>query len=103
MKKVFLFIFLFSYACGFSQNADIDLLKSININRNKNLDGGFRFLSNSVTPISIGTPIILYGVGYLNHHKELKKKAIFIAEATLVAALTTTALKYKMTLRVTIR
>lgn len=97
MKKILLLFFLLTnYISAFSQNADIDLLKSINVNRNKNLDGGFKFISNSVTPISLGTPIILYGIGYFHHQKELKKKAIFIGEATLVAAFTSTALKYSI-------
>lgn len=97
MKRIIVIIFLWSiYSSAFSQNADIDLLKSINVNRNKNLDGGFRFLSNSVTPISIGTPLLLYGVGYLHQNKNLKSKAIYIGEATLVAAFTSTALKYSI-------
>lgn len=97
MKRVIVIILLWC-ACTsvFSQNADINLLKTINVNRNKNLDAGFKFLSNSVTPISIGTPILLYGLGHFHHQKEIKKKAIYIAEATLVAAFTSTALKYSV-------
>ena len=38
------------------QNADIDLLRKINVNRNKSLDPTFKFVSNSVLPLTLAVP-----------------------------------------------
>lgn len=95
MRKIgFVFLLLCSSIPIQAQNLDINLLKSINQNRNKNLDPTFEFISKSVSPINIGAPVLLYGIGYLKHHIDTKDKAIFVAEATLFAAITTTSLKY---------
>lgn len=79
-----------------AQNLDINLLKSINNNRNKSFDKGFQFLSNSVSPISISTPIILYSAGIIHQNKTIKEKALYIGEATLAAAIISTGLKYSI-------
>lgn len=95
MKKVvFVLVLLFSFITVQAQNFDINLLKSINQNRNKNLDPTFEFISKSVTPINIGAPVLLYGIGYFKQHKATKDKALYLAEATLFAAITTTTIKY---------
>lgn len=79
-----------------AQNLDINILKAINNNRNKSLDKGFQFLSNSVSPISISTPILLYGAGIIHQNKTIKEKALYIGEATLAAAIVSTSLKYSI-------
>ena len=76
-----------------SQNIDINLLRDINLNRNTNLDPAFKFVTNSVTPLSIGTPILLYTIGSIKKDSTIKKKAIFIGEAFLVNGFITFALK----------
>lgn len=54
-----------------AQNADIDLLKQINIGRNKGLDGGMQALTNSVYPISATIPVTELLAGYAHHDKKL--------------------------------
>lgn len=97
MRKLILLVF-FSFATlvVHAQNVDINLLKSINNNRNKSLDKGFQFLSNSVSPISISTPILLYSAGIIHQNKTIKEKALYIGEATLAAAIISTSLKYSI-------
>lgn len=95
MKKylTFLILFIISFSV-FSQNTDIDLLKSINLNRNKSLDPTFRVLTHSVYPITLGAPAIILSVGLLKKDSSLTHKGIFIAESMLVNVFISTALKY---------
>lgn len=97
MRKLLLVIsMLFCASISQAQNLDIDILQSINSNRNENLDKGFQFISNSVSPISISTPMFIYTAGLIHKNKSLKDKAIFMGEATVVAAITSTALKHTL-------
>ncbi len=76
-----------------AQNWDIDLLKEINLERNKSLDPSFKFITNSVSSMSIGAPIAVLGIGIIQKDSSLKSKGIFMVEAFCVNAFTTTALK----------
>ncbi len=90
---------LFSFGInqiGYTQNADIDLLKSINVDRNKSLDPTFKVITHSVTPISIGAPIVVFSIGLIQKDSTLKNKGIFLAETFVVNGFITTALKYSI-------
>ena len=97
MKRftTYILFLLYSASC-FSQNTDIDLLKEINLNRNKSLDPTFRFITNSASPISIATPVIVFSVGLMKKDSTLKNKGIYLGETFLVAAFISTALKYSV-------
>jgi membrane-associated phospholipid phosphatase len=58
------------------------------------LDGTFRTITNSASPVSIATPIVIYSIGMIKHDTLVKQKAIFIGETFLVSAFVSTALKY---------
>ena len=79
-----------------SQNFDINTLRDINLKRDKSLDPTFKFFTNSVVPVSIGAPLVIYAVGCLNKDIDLKRKGIYIGETFLVNAFVTTALKYSV-------
>ncbi len=79
-----------------SQNFDINTLRDINLKRDKSLDPTFKFFTNSVVPVSIGAPLVIYAVGYLNKDIDLKRKGIYIGETFVVNAFVTTALKYSV-------
>lgn len=97
MKKIILtFIFLSIVSYSWSQNIDVNILKTIYNNRNTELDKGYRFLSNTTATISIATPIIIYSTGLFQKNKSLKEKALIIGESTLAAAITSTVLKYSI-------
>ena len=91
----FAFSMLFNHF-AIAQNVDIDLLKSINVERNKSLDPTFRVITNSMTPISIGAPIAVFSVGMIQKDSTLKNKGIFMGETFLVNAFFTLALKYSV-------
>lgn len=76
-----------------AQNWDIDLLKEINLERNKALDPTFKWITNSVSPLSIGTPMVVLGVGLIQKDSCITNKGIIMVEALCVNAFTTTALK----------
>jgi membrane-associated phospholipid phosphatase len=93
MKYFFVFLTLYSISLS-AQNADIDILKSINLNRNKKFDNTFIGISNSVAPISIAIPISVLATGLIKHDSTIKNKGIYIGASIAVAAGITTGLKY---------
>jgi membrane-associated phospholipid phosphatase len=56
---------------GYAQNADIDLLKKINIGRNKHLDAPMQAITNSVYPLSASVPLTELIAGYARHDRQL--------------------------------
>jgi membrane-associated phospholipid phosphatase len=89
-----IFLLLFLPITLFSQNLDIRILRQINEHRNTHLDGTFKTISNSVSPISIGVPILMLGTGLIEKDQELKQKGLVIAESFLVTTLVSTGLKH---------
>ncbi len=96
-KKILITLFLIiNFSNLFSQNFDINLLKDINLNRNKNFDASLDFFSDTTRPVSVATPIVIYVIGYFSEDKTLKDKALFFAETSLISAGLTYALKYSI-------
>ena len=91
--KYFFILALFLSWNVCSQNWDIDLLKEINLERNTSFDPSFKFITNSVSPMSIGAPIVVLGLGIIQKDSSLKSKGVFMVEALCLNAFTTTALK----------
>lgn len=94
LKRLNLIILLFCVTFVNAQNIDINILRDINVNRNKSLDPTFKFVTNSAISISIATPVIIYSVGLIKKDSTIKKQAVFIGETFLVSAFITTALKH---------
>ena len=77
-----------------AQNLDIDLLRKINIERNQALDPAFKFITNSVSPIGIGAPLVVTSVGFIQKNVTLKNKGYYIGATLLSSAVITTTLKF---------
>lgn len=92
-KNIQIVLFLLCATFLNAQNWDINTLRDINLNRNQSLDPTFKFISNSATPISIATPILIYSAGLIHKDANLKKQGIFIGETFLVSAFIATAMK----------
>ena len=93
--KYYLIILLFiPVIAANSQNADIDLLRNINLSRNQKYDNTFRFITYTATPVAFGTPLVLYGIGLIENESITKKNAIFIGVSVIAATSLTTLLKY---------
>jgi membrane-associated phospholipid phosphatase len=95
MKYILLFFISLNFTVS-AQNTDIDILKSINLNRNRKLDNTFIFISNSIVPVSAGVPIGVIGVGFLKQDSTIKNKGIVIGASLAIAAGITTGLKYSV-------
>ena len=87
-KKIILpmLLLICSYQ-SFSQNWDINTLRDINVNRNKSLDGTFKFISNSTSPLAFGVPVILFGVGYFQKDSLIKHKAIYLGTTVIISSI----------------
>lgn len=99
MKKVcclavILLIFSSFNANVFSQNWDIDLLRKINLDRNRSLDGTFTFVTNTAGPVSFGAPVLMCGIGLLKHDSILIRNSIYIGSSVVISAILTSVLKY---------
>ncbi len=79
-----------------AQNFDINLLRDINLNRNKNLDRSLILMTNSVTPLTLGTPVVLYGLGLLTKDSLSRHNGCAIGLGVLSTSLISTALKYSI-------
>jgi membrane-associated phospholipid phosphatase len=98
LKKVVLVLALVLFGLNrcfiFSQNPDINLLKHINLERNRSLDGTFILITNSAAPVAIGTPLILCGVGLIRHDSLAVRKSLNIGASVAVTVMFTTIAKY---------
>jgi membrane-associated phospholipid phosphatase len=95
MKKSITIIILFLFVnLSFGQNADLELLKKININHPCKLDGTFRFIANSTGAISIATPFAIIGAGIITNKYEVTNKGIITGVSLLTALAVTTGIKF---------
>ena len=94
MKKILFFALLLLSFTTYSQNLDIRILRQINEHRNEHLDGTFKTISSSVSPISIGAPILIFGTGLIEKNQELKQKGLMIGASFLATTLFATTLKH---------
>jgi len=88
-------LFAVSFNC-FSQNADIDLLKNINVNRNKKLDGTFKLITNHAGTVSFGTPILMIGTGLILKDSTLKHKGYIVEASLIVSSGIVTVMKFSI-------
>ena len=92
-NKILIIISLFfSYSLS-AQNLDIDLLKSINLHRNKSLDGTFLVITNSADPISIATPVGIITWALIEKDKSLLQTGCYVGASFLSSVLISTTLK----------
>ncbi len=80
----------------YSQNIDINILKDINLNRNKQLDGIFRGITNSAAPVAYAVPVLLLGYGLMKKDSLTKQNALYIGTTVLSSEIISTILKYSV-------
>ena len=89
MRKFTTFILL---CCAFlmlsthisAQNADIELLKSINSNTSAPLRGYSKFMSETTTIVGFSAPVVMTAVALLEKDDDLLKSGIYIGASLLV-------------------
>lgn len=95
MRRLIIFFFLLRLCSNLvAQNLDIDLLRKINIERNAALDPAFKLITNSVSPIGLGAPLIVTSIGFIQKDQTLQNKGYYIGATLLTSALITTSLKF---------
>jgi membrane-associated phospholipid phosphatase len=83
----------FLFCCSFSQNPDINLLRRIHSDSSRAADHTFLFLSESVAPVTIATPIPFIADGLGNHDHFSLRIARAMVLSDLVAGALGTSLK----------
>jgi len=75
-----------------AQNADIDILRSIN--DNKATIGYSQFISNTTTKVAFGVPVIMGVAALIEKDDDMLKNAIYIGVSIGVGGVITQAMKY---------
>lgn len=91
---VFTIMIVFFCTTGYTRNSDIDILRSINLQRNDHLDNLFLAVTNSAFLISAGIPVILLGTGLWRKDSTTLKNGFLIGVSLVTAASFSTLLKY---------
>lgn len=90
----FILLLLLNRFCANGQNFDIDLLEKINLDRHKAADGEMKFFSNSVVPMSVGLPVVVFSAGLCSKNKETRNKGLYLMGSAAACFLINTGLKY---------
>ncbi|MDD2799023.1 MAG: phosphatase PAP2 family protein [Bacteroidales bacterium] len=96
MKRIYTLLLTLSLLFAqqsFGQNIDINIVKEINGNRTSFQDDAFKNITNSVTPIMIATPVVMFAVGKLTDDPNLTKNLTFFAGSMLAMGGSTLVLK----------
>lgn len=99
MKKWWLFLLItlmFGGELCLAQNKDIDLLKEINLNRNRQLDPVFIAITHSAGPLTFGLPFLLLIYASLRKNRHLKQKSHYLILAVVASVVITNILKYSI-------
>lgn len=83
---------LVSHALG--QGTDITLLRHITLDRNRNLDGSMRFISDSEYPIGVGIPVGMCLAAWIQRDSRLLEKGVNMSLAMVLNTGATYALKH---------
>ena len=88
------FILLFAVVNCSAQNMDINLLREINLHRNRSLDGAMKAITNYDYPVSIAIPVTELIVGYAGHDTVAISNGWQTAVAFAINGVITYAAKY---------
>ncbi|HEY6953938.1 MAG TPA: phosphatase PAP2 family protein [Flavisolibacter sp.] len=94
IRRLLVVLLFVSFSFGvFAQNADINILRTINHDRPVGLDPFFRTITNSTYPISVAIPAAMVGAGFLQKDSTLKNHGFQVIAALGLAAVVTEGLK----------
>jgi len=82
------------FTTSWAQNADIELLRNIHLERNTKLDKPYLYITHSASPMSIAAPIVVFSLGLLAKNMDLRKKGFFLGEVLVVSTVFTIGMKY---------
>ena len=79
---------------SFSQNADIDLLYSIHSNNSSGWDKTNKIFSQSMTPVCIAAPSVMFLYGHFGHDSIAKRNSLVMGAGLLASTAITLGMKY---------
>lgn len=91
-RLVWVFLLIPATIC--SQNADIEILRSIHSSETLPTDQYFSFVSDTYSGVSIGVPLTLGIVGLITDNDEMFENSLEIAASTAISLGSTFILKY---------
>lgn len=91
--RLYCLLTLTIFSSATAQNADIRLLRDINLNRNTQLDGFFKGVTNTTVPVAFGIPVVVMGVGLIGKDAPTRRKAIVIGSALAASSAITLVMK----------
>jgi membrane-associated phospholipid phosphatase len=94
IKRQFLIILLFPVMNLWPQNLDKDILKDVNLNRDKHLDTMFRAFTDSAGLMAYGVPVLLLGLSLLRKDSFTLQKSLYLGASVVTAAIFSNILKY---------
>ena len=77
-----------------AQNADIDLLRTFNLERNTKLDQTFIVLTHSDGPVSLALPATLLTIGLIKNDSLLKENALMITGSLVASSIVMIGMKW---------
>ena len=77
-----------------AQNFDYQILKNISTRRSPADNSFNKFMSNTAPYISVGTPVLMFGIGWIEHDADLQKKSFEMGVSVAATVVETYALKY---------
>ncbi|MBF9252244.1 phosphatase PAP2 family protein [Pontibacter sp. 172403-2] len=95
--SLFFVVYLLLLTTGTLQEADVHLLKEINLHRATGLDGAFLLITDLAEPIAFAIPLVLAAIGFLRKDAALKRVAFYIGSAILSTGIIVTIVKYSVT------
>ncbi|OFY66429.1 MAG: hypothetical protein A3H98_09270 [Bacteroidetes bacterium RIFCSPLOWO2_02_FULL_36_8] len=96
MRLILFFASICSINLSYSQNLDIDFLRNITINRDRQWENVFIGFTHSAAPVSIALPTSLVFYGFIKKDSVSKMNGIQSSAAMLLSTLLSTSLKYSI-------
>ncbi len=95
LKKYFVLTSIFSLAtvCAFTQNFDINLLKTINENESTFKNNFFKATAQSVIVTGIVAPLGVLTAGIIKNDKKMQKNAVYMVVGYVLSAMVTQGMK----------
>ena len=91
--RLYCLLTLTIFSSATAQNADIRLLRDINLNRNTQLDGFFKGVTATSAPVALAIPVVVMGVGLIGKDAPTRRKAIAIGSSLVASSAITLIMK----------
>lgn len=94
LRAILLLAILSAPALSSAQNADINLLRTFNLERNTKLDQSFLFTTHSFGVVAVGVPVTLATIGIIKKDSLTKQNALMITGSLVGSSVVMLGMKY---------